>query len=123
MTAPDRLEDCPNRPNCVSSSASNPKRRVGPWRLAVAPEIAWPAVQEVVSAAERTTVVEATERYLHAEARSRLFGFVDDLELVLDGEELAVRSASRLGYSDRGVNRQRVEALRLELVGRGLIQP
>ena len=123
MTTPDRLADCGSRPNCVSTSASNPKFRIDPWPLAVAPEIAWPAVREIVAATPRTTLVETDERYLHAEARCRLFGFVDDLELLLDGEELAVRSASRLGYSDRGVNRRRVEALRLELLGRGLIQP
>jgi uncharacterized protein (DUF1499 family) len=123
MTTPDRLADCGSRPNCVSSTATNPKRRVGPWRLAAAPEVAWAAIRDIVTATPRVTVVEATERYLHAEARSRIFGFVDDLELLLEGDELAVRSASRVGYSDRGVNRRRVEALRLELVGRGLIQP
>ena len=123
MTTPARLADCGSRPNCVSSTATNPKRRVGPWQLAVAPDVAWSGAREIVAATPRTTVVEATDSYLHAEARSRIFGFVDDLELLLDGNELAVRSASRIGYSDRGVNRRRVEALRLELVGRGLIQP
>ena len=123
MTTPTRVADCGSRPNCVSSTATDPKRRVGPWRLAAAPDVAWAAAREIVAATPRTTVIEATDNYLHAEARSRIFNFVDDLELLLDGDELAVRSASRIGYSDRGVNRRRVEALRLELVGRGLIQP
>ncbi len=123
MTAPVRLADCGSRPNCVSSSATSPQRRVGPWQLAAPSETAWPAVREIVAATERTTIVEADDRYLHAEARSRIFRFVDDLELLLDGNELAVRSASRVGYSDRGVNRRRVEALRQQLVERGLIEP
>ena len=123
MTPPERLADCGRRPNCVSSTATDPKRRVGPWRLAAEPEVAWQAVREIVAATPRTTIVEATDRYLHAEARSRLFGFVDDLELVLESDELAVRSASRIGYSDRGVNRRRVEDLRRALAARGLVAP
>jgi len=59
------------------------------------------------------TVVEDTGSYLHAEARSRVFRFVDDVEFVLDpgARVIQVRSASRVGYSDFGVNRRRVERL------------
>ncbi len=72
----------------------------------------------------RARIVEETEDYLHAECRSALFGFVDDLELQLRPSEsiIAVRSASRLGYSDFGVNRRRVEALRESLAGRGVLR-
>jgi len=123
--APARdLHDCGRRPNCVSSTASNPRRRVGPWRLKATPEAAWQAVRELVAATPRTRIVTEEPWYLHAEARSRLLRFVDDLELALDPEQglLAVRSASRLGYSDRGVNRRRVERLRLLLAERGIIE-
>lgn len=119
-----QLDDCGRRPNCVSSSASDPRRRAGPWRLAAGAGELWRALVEEVAATPRTRIIEEeTERYLHAEARSRIFGFVDDLELALDGEQglLAVRSASRVGYSDRGVNRRRVERLRRRLVERGVI--
>lgn len=119
-----QLEDCGWRPNCVSSNASNPRRRIGPWRLAAAPDDVWQAVRNLVSATPRTRIVAEKDWYLHAEVRSRRLGFVDDLELALDPGEalLAVRSASRLGYSDRGVNRRRVERLRHELVTRELIE-
>ena len=72
----------------------------------------------------RTRVVERLDDHLHAECRSRLLGFVDDLELELRPEEglIAVRSASRLGYSDLGVNRRRVETLRAELRRRGVVR-
>jgi uncharacterized protein (DUF1499 family) len=72
----------------------------------------------------RTRIVSRTDASLHAECRSRIFRFVDDLELCLRAAEgiIAVRSASRLGYSDLGVNRSRVEALRAELKKRGMIR-
>jgi uncharacterized protein (DUF1499 family) len=118
------LGDCGWRPNCVSSNASNPRRRVGPWALLAAPLDVWQAVRELVAAAPRTRIIEEEEWWLHAEARSRLFGFVDDLELALDPGRrlLGVRSAARLGLSDRGVNRRRVERLRRELAARQLIE-
>ncbi len=71
----------------------------------------------------RMRVVSASDDYLHAEERSRLFRFVDDLELLAapDGE-LIVRSASRVGRSDLGVNRRRVERLRALLERSGLLR-
>jgi uncharacterized protein (DUF1499 family) len=62
--------------------------------------------------------------YLHAEVKSRVFRFVDDLELLLDPASgvVGIRSASRVGYSDLGVNRRRVETLRQQLIQAGVIQ-
>jgi uncharacterized protein (DUF1499 family) len=78
-----------------------------------------------VAALPRTRIVADTGSYLHAECRSALFGFVDDLELQLrpDRSLIAVRSASRVGYSDLGANRRRVEELRSELARRGIVPP
>lgn len=123
-TASD-LRDCGRRPNCVSSTASNPRRRVGPWPLRAEPTAAWRTIRDVVAATPRTRIVEQEEWYLRAEARSRLLRFVDDLEVAVDPEEglVAVRSASRLGYSDRGVNRRRVERLRRLLIEGQVIEP
>jgi uncharacterized protein (DUF1499 family) len=88
-----------------------------------APEAVWEAVERLVDATPRTRIVERGEHYLRAEARSRIFRFVDDLELALDGDAgtLAARSASRIGYSDRGVNRRRVRRLVDLLAAEGLI--
>jgi uncharacterized protein (DUF1499 family) len=71
----------------------------------------------------RTTIVEERRGYLHAESRSLIFRFVDDLELQSSeaGDRVDVRSASRVGYGDMGVNRKRVEALREALVANGAI--
>lgn len=111
-----RLAACPGSPNCVSSQAPpadahrvEPLRYTGPRGAALARLIA--AVEGLPGA----RLVERRDDYLRVECTSRLFRFVDDLELYLPpGEEgvVHVRSASRVGHSDLGVNRARVEALR-----------
>ena len=119
-----RLRDCPSSPNCVCSDASRDSQRVAAFRLAKAPVAAWRSLREAVEALPRTRVITDTGSYLHAECKSALFGFVDDLELQLRAEGLvAVRSASRIGHSDLGVNRKRVRAIRGELERRGVVTP
>ncbi len=121
-----RLVDCPFSPNCVCSDAAEDDHRVAPFTLAIPAADAWKVMREAVSALPRTRIVRRTEDYIHAECHSALFGFVDDLELHLRAKKaehgiVAVRSASRIGYSDFGVNRARVEQLRADLVARGAI--
>jgi uncharacterized protein (DUF1499 family) len=120
------LAACPASPNCVSSDAgpTDSAHAVEAFALAVPAERAWPAVVEAVSALPRTTIVTKTADYLHAECRSALFRFVDDLELYLRPSQgtIAVRSASRIGYSDLGVNRRRVESLREALREQGVVR-
>jgi len=118
------LAPCPASPNCVSSDARDESHRVPPLALAVDSAEAWRAARERVSELPRTRIVRVTADSLHAECRSAVFGFVDDLELQLRPEEgiIAVRSASRLGYSDLGVNRRRVEDLRTSLTNRGVLR-
>jgi uncharacterized protein (DUF1499 family) len=119
-----RLAPCPASPNCVSSDARDAEHAVEPLRLAQPAERAWRAIREAVAALPRTGFVTETGDYLHAECASALLGFVDDLELHLRPAEgiVAVRSASRLGYSDLGVNRKRVEELRAALRARGVVR-
>ena len=118
------LASCPSSSNCVSSDAPDTRHHISPLQLTVAPTEAWATVREIVSKLPRTRIVEETADYLHAECQSALFGFVDDLELHLRPAEkiIAVRSASRLGYSDFGVNRRRVEGLRASLTSRGVLR-
>lgn len=119
-----RLADCPDSPNCVCTDAADPGHRVAAFPLALPPGEAWIAIRAAVQALPRTRIVKRTSDYLHAECRSKWFGFVDDLELHLRTARdhvVAVRSASRIGYSDLGVNRARVEELRAELAQRGVI--
>lgn len=109
-----RLAPCPSSPNCVSSQAEDASHRVAPLEFEGSAGEAWQAALAATASLDRTRIVTDTGQYLHAESRSRIFGFVDDLELLLDAREkvIHVRSASRTGYSDLGVNRSRVQTLR-----------
>jgi uncharacterized protein (DUF1499 family) len=82
-----------------------------------------PRIREAVESMPRTKVIAADDSYVHAEVRSRIFRFVDDLELlILPDRELVVRSASRVGRSDLGVNAARVEELRRLLAEADLLR-
>lgn len=119
------LAPCPKSPNCVSSLAEDPPHRVEPFLLAGDPGAAWRALRDAVAATPRTRIAEERPVYLRAECRSRLLRFVDDLELALDAAtgRVDVRSASRVGYGDLGVNRARVEELRERLTLSGVLKP
>ncbi|MGB2688791.1 MAG: DUF1499 domain-containing protein, partial [Desulfobacterales bacterium] len=118
------LLDCPDTPNCVSSLAKNPKYRVEPFKLKKDPKTSWDIVQEMVGSLLRTKVVSANNNDIHAECRSMIFRFVDDLTLNLTPSNgiIHIRSASRTGYSDLGVNRRRVENLRKKLQQKDIIE-
>lgn len=109
-----RLAECPDSPNCVCSQSENPAHRVEPIPFDGSVEEARDRLKEILGQMPRTTIVSESDRYLRAECRSRLFRFVDDLEFVIDdrSKPIHIRSASRAGYSDLGVNRQRVETIR-----------
>jgi uncharacterized protein (DUF1499 family) len=123
-TSGAQLAPCPPSPNCVSSDASDSAHHVAPLALSASPERFWLVLQEEIARLPRTTVVEQTRSYLHAECASALFGFIDDLEVELrpSVDVVAIRSASRVGHSDLGVNRRRVEQLREALRGRGVVE-
>jgi len=108
------LAPCPGSPNCVSSQAVDREHFTEPLRFTGAASLAWNRLKSALGMEPRLTIVEDTGSHLHAEARSLVFRFVDDIEFVLEpGKDvIQVRSASRSGYSDFGVNRRRVERLR-----------
>ncbi len=118
-----RLSPCPSSPNCISSDAAEHAHFVEPFTLQAPAARAWPLLRQAVAELPRTRIVQEAEGYLHAECRSALFGFVDDLELHLrpGTDAVSVRSAARLGHSDFGVNRRRVEKLRRALAAQGLL--
>ena len=103
-----RLAPCRRTPNCVSSQAdpSDAEHYIAPLKGTME------AVRRAVEAMPRTKVISSTSNYLYAEFRSKLLGYVDDVEFFYDGSVIQVRSASRLGRRDFGVNRDRVEQLR-----------
>ena len=109
-----RLAACPDRPNCVSSQLSDEAHAVKPFRYTGDAAAAISRLATLIETQEGARIVTRRADYVHAEYQSKLMGFVDDLELLTDSAAhvIHVRSASRLGYSDLGVNRARVEALR-----------
>jgi uncharacterized protein (DUF1499 family) len=114
-----RLAPPKRTPNCVSSQAdpADPVHYIAPIPFRGSAADAMAAAREAVASMERASIVREAPGYLYAEFRSRLLGYVDDVELHFDERAgvFHVRSASRLGRRDFGVNRKRVEALRAKL--------
>jgi uncharacterized protein (DUF1499 family) len=114
-----RLAPPKRTPNCVSSQAdpADAVHYIAPIAFRGSADEAMAAAKDAVQSMERATIVREAPDYLYAEFKSRLLGYVDDLELHFDrGAGLFhVRSASRLGRRDFGVNRNRVEALRRKM--------
>ena len=111
-----RLAPCRRTPNCVSSQADPADRE---HYIAPIPFTGTMAdLRRLVESMQRATVITARDDYLYAEYRTKLLRYVDDVELYLDKGVVHVRSASRLGRRDFGVNRKRVEELRALIQGR-----
>lgn len=108
------LPPCPASPNCVCSQDPDPDHQIAPLRFSGPPQEAWNRLKQVVAAQPRTRIVEEHPGYLRVEFTTRLMRFVDDVECLMDApaSQIHVRSASRVGYSDLGANRKRVETLR-----------
>ena len=108
--ADGRLSPCPEAPNCVSSEAGTaPEKQVDSFALDQ-----WDALPGAISAIGGT-ITTNEDGYIAAEFSSDIFGFVDDLEVRRGENGVEVRSGSRVGYSDAGVNAARVAQLRAGL--------
>ncbi|MDG4563307.1 MAG: DUF1499 domain-containing protein [Candidatus Competibacter sp.] len=109
-----QLAPCPDSPNCVSSQAADENRWVHPLRYQGERARARAQLLAVLDGMDRAEIVQADENYIHAQFRSAVFGFVDDVEFLFDSPGfIQVRSAARIGYYDFGVNRERVERIRV----------
>lgn len=109
-----QLDPCSASPNCVSTQAQDEGHAIAPFGYRKARAEANEALKAIIRSLPRTKLVEEDETYLHYEVTSLLLRFVDDVEFLFDDEAKIVhfRSASRTGYRDFGVNRQRMEAIR-----------
>ncbi|XOV83296.1 MAG: DUF1499 domain-containing protein [bacterium] len=119
------LAPCPGSPNCVSSDAQGLVHGITALQLSADPAVAWSALVALLQEdPSMTMIVNQVNDYLRAEARTAVFGFVDDVEFKLRAEdnEIAMRSASRVGFSDLGKNRRRLEQLRAALAAQGVVQ-
>ena len=117
----ERMQPCPSSPNCVSSKADPGSHYIEPLVSVRDAQALMAAIKLTLEEDSGFSVVESDDTYLHAEARTRFFGFVDDVEFQIhqDSNVVDVRSGSRVGYSDLGKNRRRLEAIRQSLAKQG----
>lgn len=109
-----RLAPCPTSPNCVSTQAEDREHWIAPISVTFQDPSPIELLAELVREMPRTKIVEQSDVYLRAEFRSRVFRFCDDVEFYYekDSGRIHFRSASRVGHSDLGVNRERMEHIR-----------
>jgi uncharacterized protein (DUF1499 family) len=114
-----KLAACPASPNCVSSvtPASDSQHAIAQLNFSGDLPTSMAKLKQIIRAMPRTNLIKENSNYLYVEFTSSLMRFVDDVEFYLDDgtKTIQVRSASRLGESDLGVNRQRVEEIRSKL--------
>ena len=111
-----RLAPCPNSPNCVSTQSGQGEQMMEPLVWEGSAKEALDRFEGIIRSLPRTKIVTRSDNYLHAEFRTAWLGFIDDVEILVstDQKRIDFRSASRVGYSDLGVNRKRM----LNLVAR-----
>lgn len=111
-----QLASCPESPNCVCSQNQDALHKIAPLTYTASKSAAISKLKEVITGLPRTKIITENEDYLYAEFTTALMKFVDDVEFYADdaAKVIHVRSASRLGQSDLGVNRDRIEAIRTQ---------
>lgn len=113
----EQLMPCPETPNCVSSQATDKEHFIEPIAFTGTREDAQERLLQILKGSERSKISVVQENYIRVEFTSALFRFVDDIEFYLPRSEsgkiiIHTRSASRIGYSDLGANRSRIEKIR-----------
>jgi len=107
------LAPCPDSPNCVSTKSTDPDRAMSPLPYVGTKKKSQERLIPVLRDMKRCTIITADPGYIHAEFRSALFGFVDDVNFIFDDDERLIHflSASRTGYYDFGANRKRMKKI------------
>ncbi len=110
----EKLLPCPSTPNCVSSQSDDAEHSIRPLSYEGEGEEAISTLKDIINRQERTQIISESDGYLYAQFTSHWMGFVDDVEFLVNENQgvIDVRSASRLGESDLGVNRERIDTIR-----------
>lgn len=108
-----KLHPCPKSPNCVSTQAIDEKQKIEPIKYSGSLEDAKGKILSIINSLKRSKIITNEENYIHIEFRTATFRFVDDVEFLFDDKEKIIhfRSRARMGYSDMGVNRKRMEEI------------
>lgn len=109
------LASCPSTPNCVVSQGGDADHAIAPLHYTTDLDTARANLIDILGVVPRTQIVSQSDHYILTESESRLMGFVDDSEFYFPEDEkvIQVRAAARMGESDLGVNRRRIEQIRL----------
>ena len=123
----DQLTPCPESPNCVSSfeDKKDETHYIKAYSISeVNQATAWTSLQTIIEQNGSAEIISANDSYIYAEFTSGIMKFVDDTEFMLDTDNklIHLRSASRLGYRDFDVNRDRLEVIRVELEKKSVIE-
>jgi len=110
------LSLCPKTPNCVSSQEKFSQNSIQPITFEDSLEQAKERIYQVINTMRGSRIITKEFLYLHVEFTTPVLRFIDDLEISFDRSQslIHLRSASRTGYWDLGVNRRRVETIRSE---------
>ena len=113
-----RLSPCPKSPNCVSSQSPDADHFIEHLYYKGTKEKAKENLIALIQSMNRVKIVTVTKDYIHVEFFSRIFRFVDDVKFLFEeqNKRIHLRSASRVGYFDLGVNRKRIEKIRLKFM-------
>ena len=115
------LAACPSSPNCVCSCSDGDSHQIAPIAINGDPEAAWQTLKGILEDTRGIEIEAAGDHYIRAVATTRILRFKDDIEFLLDreAETIDLRSASRVGYSDFGTNRKRMEGIREKMIEAG----
>lgn len=119
------LANCPKKPNCVASQIRDPSHFIEPLIYSGDQQLVRDKLIHIISSISGGTITmetlinnettKDTSIYLRAQFQSKWFNFIDDAEFLIEKRKIQVRSAARIGYSDLGVNRKRMESIRQAL--------
>jgi len=110
----NKFYPCPDTPNCVSTQATDNKHKIDPIQYSGSLSDVKEKIIKIINSLKRSKIITNKDNYIHVEFRTATFRFVDDVEFLFDDSEKIIhfRSRARLGYSDMGVNRKRMENIR-----------
>ncbi len=112
-----RLSPCPTADNCVTSNKSDPKHYLPAWAAEQSAKKTKLKLINILQRHPNIKIIFHSKFYIHAQYRSDWFGFVDDLEFLIEEKTVQIRSASRLGYSDFGANQKHLLTIQESFYG------
>jgi len=114
LSSSGQLIDCPDSPNCVSTQTKKEKAQIEPIQYNIEDKAAWLLLVELVKQAKLAEIIKEDNNYMHVAYYTKSKIFIDDVEFLQDkaNKQFHFRSASRVGHSDLGANRKRMEKIR-----------